>query len=85
MKGLAYLDADNNVSYRTKDFLDNVDPMFIPNNYHHIIKAWNFDTEDFQTMLSMFRGFKDLKLGNQQVLEFSRTIGFDISKLRTVS
>lgn len=85
MKGLAYLDADSSISYRTKDFINNVDPMFISNNYHYIVKAWNFDTDDFQTMLSMFRGFKDLRLSNQQVMEFARTIGFDLSKLRAVS
>jgi hypothetical protein len=46
------------------------------------LKFWKFDTDDRDTMRTVFQAFKDLKLSQREVLDFAKSIGFEISTLR---
>ena len=54
----------------------------MPDNYDMILKFWKFDTEDKDLMLRIFRDFRDMKLSQREVLDFAKSIGFDVSSLR---
>lgn len=82
MKGVAFLDVDGGLGFRTQEFLDNTDPMFMTNNHAFILKAWRFDTDNFDLMYDMFRALRDLKLTSSAVVDLARAIGFDVARLK---
>ncbi|HET8689120.1 MAG TPA: hypothetical protein VFM18_21120 [Methanosarcina sp.] len=82
MKGIAFLNADGILSFRTSEFLDFECPHFMTDNYHHISKAWRFNTDDFDSMHAMFSSMRDLRLKGADVLAFSKAIGFDLQRLK---
>lgn len=82
MKGVAYLDADGLIGFRTQQFLDEVDPGFFSSNRALLLQAWRFSTEDIDTMRSMFRSMKALKIHDRALRDFAATIDFDMSVFR---
>lgn len=82
MKGVAYLDVDGTLGFRSKEFLEEVEPMFMTNNSHYIMKAWHFDTDNFDLMHNMFSSMRDLRLNGSEVKNLSQCIGFDIQRLK---
>jgi hypothetical protein len=81
MKGIVFLTVESNISWREQTMLDE-NPYFMPDNYDLILKFWKFDTDDRDTMRTVFQAFKDLKLSQREVLDFAKSIGFEISTLR---
>ena len=81
MKGHVYYDVDRNLVYKTAEFIES-DPGFAGRNFSHIVRWWDFNTEDNDRMISMFRTFTDYKVPNNRVHEFLKTIGFDLSKFK---
>lgn len=79
MQGIAYLDADGLLGFRTKQFLEEVDPGFFSANRGLILQAWRFNTEDTDTMRSMFRSMKALKIHDRALRDFAATMDFDMS------
>jgi hypothetical protein len=81
MKGYAYLDLDMNLLYRTADYIDNENPGFFSNssNKQYIVRYWKFDTSDLRIMWNMYSSFQDLKVPVTSVLNFTKSIGFDIN------
>ena len=69
------------ISWREQSVIDD-NPYFMPDNYDMILKFWKFDTEDKDLMLRIFRDFRDMKLSQREVLDFAKSIGFDVSSLR---
>lgn len=84
MKGIAYLDADAALGFRTQEFLDEIDPGFLANNRDLILKAWRFDTDDVDTVRTMFKGMRFLKVNDRLLRDFASSIGFDMSVFRTL-
>ncbi len=76
MKGYVYLDLDNNLIYKTWDYINGDNPGFFSQNKHLIIRTWTFDTEDSRLMLNMLRSFSDLQLEVESVKNFLGSIGF---------
>ncbi len=83
MKGLVFLTTDNTLSWRDKSVIDE-NPAFVRDNYDFILQYWNFDTDDLGKMRLMFSAFRDLKLSQREVLDLAKSIGFDLSVLRSV-
>lgn len=81
MIGIVFLTVDGLLSWRSKQMLDE-NPSFAKDNYDLILKLWNFNTDDLGVMRRVFGAFRDMKLGQREVLDFARSIGFDISTLR---
>lgn len=81
MKGIVFLTVESSIAWREQTSLDD-NPYFMPANYDLILKSWKFDTDDKDSMLRVFREFRDLKLSQREVLDFAKSIGFDISSLR---
>lgn len=81
MKGLAFLNADGVLCFRTQEFLDE-NPSFISANADLIMKAWRFDTQDFSSMYDMFSRIRDLRLSIPEVKAFASAINFDLQSLK---
>ena len=81
MQGVVFLTVDHSLSWRSKKVLDE-NPYFARDNYDLILRLWNFDTDDIDSMRNIFTAFRDLKLSQREVLDFAKSIDFDISKLR---
>lgn len=82
MRGIAWLDVDNNLGFRTREFLEETDPRFLTNNNHYMVKAWHFDTDDFDVMHRMFSNMRDIRLNGSLVRDLARSIGFDLQRLK---
>lgn len=82
MKGYAYADLDNDIVYKTADYIDNMNPGFFSQNRHLITKRWIFDTDDLQSMMRMFRDFQDLRVTVTSSSAFLSAIGFDMTRLK---
>jgi hypothetical protein len=82
MKGYAYLDLDNNVIYKSADYIDNDNPGFFLQNHHYIIKHWKFNTDDARSMWTVFSALTDLKIPVSNVRAFIDCIGYDMNRLR---
>ncbi|MNK09964.1 hypothetical protein D3C87_279740 [compost metagenome] len=81
MIGYAYLDFDGNLVHKTKRYIEEDDPLFWQNNRNLIVDKWRFDTEDMGSMINMFRRIKDRKIPNQTVVDFAKSISFDLNTL----
>lgn len=81
MKGIVFLTVESNISWREQTMLDE-NPQFMPDNYDLILKFWKFDTEDQNGMRAIFQAFKDLKLSQREVLDFARSIDFNLALLK---
>lgn len=82
MRGTVFLNTEGELVWRSEEFLGE-NPGFINGSYEFILKAWKFDTEDQSTMLRMFEAFSELKLSQRGVLDFAKSIDFDIRSLRS--
>lgn len=86
MKGYAFLDTDGKLQYRLKEYIDEHNPYFWQQNKHEILRKWQFDTEDLDSMYFMFKQIRDIfrssKLSQQTVKEFCTMIGFDMKVLK---
>lgn len=83
MKGVAFLDVDGELGFRSQEFLDYEDPKFMTNNHTFILKAWRFDTDDINSMLDMFRCIRDMRLTTiPAATAFAKSIGFDLARLK---
>lgn len=82
MRGTAFLDEDVNIGWRSEEFLTSDDPMFFQNNSASLIKAWPFDTDNFAAMYAMFSSMRDMRLNQQKVVDFARSIKYDLAQLR---
>src|ERR1700757_2355456 len=86
MKGYAFLDVDARIQYRTKDYIDNDNPYFWQQNKHNVMKTWQFDTDDLDSMFNMFKQIRDIfrtsKYGTQTVKDFCVMIDFDMKQLK---
>jgi hypothetical protein len=85
MKGYAFLDVDGRLQYRIKEYIDIDNPFFWQQNRYDILRKWQFDTADFNSMLFMFKQIRDLKLDVNMVKEFCTMIDFDIETLKIAS
>jgi hypothetical protein len=77
MKGYVYLDIDNELVLKDKNYIDNVNPTFWSENAGFIIKKWAFDTEQPSIMKSILLDFKTLQMKKQMAMRFLEAIGFD--------
>lgn len=86
MKGYAFLDADGRLQYRQKKYIDEDNPFFWQQNKHDILRKWQFDTEDLDSMFFMFKQIRDIfrgsKLSQEPVKDFCKMIGFDMKVLK---
>jgi hypothetical protein len=85
MIGYAYLDLDNELMYKTQDYIENDNPGFWGQNSHLILKYWKFDTEDMNNMRKLFHAITNLAVPNSNVLNFVRTIKFDMNSLKSAN
>lgn len=83
MKGYAYVDFDNNVVYKTWEYIQQDNPMFWKDNELFIQKAYMFDTENRDVMKLMFTSMRGLGIKDRVIMELSEAIGFDISTFYT--
>lgn len=81
MKGFCFLDLESKLNYRTKEFIDD-SPGFWQDNADYILMVWPVDTEDNAVMLKMYQKFKALKLKQQDVLDFTKSIGYSIEAVK---
>ena len=81
MQGVVFLTTDHSLSWRSRQVLEE-NPSFARDNYDLILRLWNFDTDDTDSMRNIFIAFRDLKLSQREVLDFAKSVDFDISKLR---
>jgi hypothetical protein len=82
MKGYCYLDTEGRLNYKPKEYIDVENPLFWQNNGPFILAVWKFDTEDLSAMYRMYSRFKVLRLRSEDVLEFSKTINFQVETLK---
>lgn len=82
MEGYVYLDIDDNLVRKDKDYVDNMNPLFFSDNKAYIVRKWSFNTDDRANMMSMLRTFKDLRIETVKVLVFLKDINFDINVLK---
>lgn len=86
MQGYAFLDADGRIQFRHKKYIDEDNPFFWQQNKHEILRKWQFDTENLDSMHLMFRQIRDIFQGSdlspQTVKDFCMMIGFDIKTLK---
>lgn len=80
MKGFVYLDNDWNLSVRTKEFIDELDPGFWTRNSHVIDTVWEFDSENMDSMRRLLNAFKARELRSIKVEEFCNQIGFNLAE-----
>lgn len=85
MRGYAFLDLDSNVVYKVADYIENHDPGFFSTNRPFILKHWQFDTSDIDSMWRMFRGMQDMAAQRESVNNFIKTINFDMNRLKDVN
>lgn len=78
MIGYVYLDNDHNLNIRNKEYVEVEDPGFWSRNSHYISVVWKFDTEDVSSMHRLMSAFRRHELQNKQVLDFCKSIGFDL-------
>lgn len=81
MIGKAFLTVDGTISWRSRQALEE-NPSFAKDNYDLILKIWSFNTDDKDDMRRLFTSFSDLKLNQRDVIDFAKSIGFDIAALR---
>ena len=82
MKGYCYLDVEGTLNYKSCDYIDIENPCFWRDNDPFILMVWKFDTDDLSSMYKMYTRFKTLELKSDPVIEFSKTINFDIKTLK---
>ena len=82
VKGYCYLDTDGGLNFRSEEYIDFDNPKFWEDNDAWVLLVWKFDTDNPVSMLSMYNRFKSLKLKQQDVLEFSKSIGVSIEDLK---
>ena len=82
VKGYCYLDTDGKLNFRTAEYIEVDNPMFWAENDAWILAVWKFDTANPSSVLAMFNRFKSLKLKQQDVLEFSKSIGVTIEDIK---
>lgn len=84
MVGYAYLDLDGHLIYKTRQYIEEVDPGFFSKNSHFIIKRWKFDTEDRSNMVRLLQAVSDLIPNNNgnTIKLFLRSIDYDLNNLR---
>lgn len=81
MIGYAYLDFDNQLVIKDKNYIEVDNPFFWDQNRNLIVKKWKFDTNDFQSMLFMFRQIRDLQVNRRTVIDFANSLNFDLERL----
>lgn len=81
MIGYAYLDIDNYIVYKTQQYIEEVDPGFFSKNSHFIVRRWKFDTDDISSIRRMIIAFADLELQNSRIMDFFKSINFDLNTL----
>lgn len=79
-KGYAFLDVDQNISFRDAEYIDKYDPGFWGRNAHSIDIYWKFDQEIPESMKSLMESFKRRQLPALAVKEFCKAIGFDLDR-----
>jgi hypothetical protein len=82
MKGYVYLDVDNELIIKDKNYIDNINPLFWSENGGFIVKKWAFDTDEPSIMKTILIDFKTLQMKKQLALRFLDAIGFDPATLR---
>lgn len=82
MIGYCFLNAEGILGFRTKEFIETDMPNFWQDNINFILSVWRFDTEDLSSMYQMYARFRELKLKSSDVLDFSKSINFDIKSLK---
>jgi hypothetical protein len=86
MKGYAFLDADFKLQFRHKEYIDLDNPFFWQQNNAEILRKWEFDTENIESMHYMFRQLRDIfrgsKLSQQTIKDFCVMVNFDIKVLK---
>ena len=85
MIGYVYIDIDNEVVYKTQDYIENSNPGFWTQNSHLLARKYKFDTEDVGSMLRVFRAFSDMEVSVSNVRNFCSAIGYDIGRLPRVN
>ena len=77
-KGYVYIDNDNNINIRNKDYIEVENPSFWQDNSHLIDTVWEFDTENESLMLNIMTSFKRRELPTTTVVNFCKAINFDL-------
>lgn len=81
MKGYLYIDFDNNFVHKTKEYIDNENPMFWSDNTHIIYKAFPFDTDDAESVKFAFKKAQEFGIKPHQLKEMAGQINFDLTKI----
>ncbi len=84
MKWYVFINLDYAILVRSKDYIDNDNPLFFQENERMIETVFQIDTENVQSLLPLFSYFKrNNKIFTElMVREFCSSVGLDLSKVK---
>lgn len=85
MRVYAFLDVEGTLQWRTKEYIEEVNPAFWIENNTLVLRTWYVDTEDLHRMRDLLQDFSNLELKTTIVREFLSSINFDIEAARNAS